>query len=330
MWHRGQKQGMLTSDNAAAAASFASGDEHLQKREACESIPYFRTAVAQDGKFARAYASLATAVAMCGDPNDEADGLVAVALALNPQLSEAHAADGFLKLFRNWDWDGAEAALRRSVALDPSSAKSHHWLGVCLSIRGRLLEAAGEMKRAIEIDPSSPLYHADLCQLHYFYTDHARAIGECQRALDLDPTFVFTPKYLREIYLQSGDEVKAMEFEARYQTIMGTPSEIIEKNNELWRREGYQGLVKARIRGALDRVEHQNPNEQSRTSTFLAENFAYLRDRENTLLWLGRALSAEKRDRLFSTAYLGVDPLYTFLRDDLRFKALLQKMDLGN
>ena len=331
LWQRGERKGFYLSDNAAANEAFLKGDALMQKRlTVCDSISYFREAIAKDEKFARAHANLAAALAMCHDPNNEADALIAKALALDPNSAEAHATDGFIKMFVHWDWDGAEAALRRAVLLDPDSAKAHHWLGVCLSIRGHFLEAAGEMRRAIEIEPDSPLYRADLCQIHYFESDVARAITECQKALELDPNFTFTPQYLRDVYLLAGDEQKAWEYEAKQLLIARHPPESIKYREEIFRREGFKGLYEDAIRFHLEQIKNGNANAKNRHyhTLHLAVNYALLRDRENALYWFEQSFDGEKRVYPFGAAYLGVEPRFAFLRDDPRFQAILRKMNL--
>jgi hypothetical protein len=56
----------------------------------------------------------------------EMRSLTTRALELDPALGEAHVALGILKLFFEWDWEGAGRALRRAVALNPNDAHAHH------------------------------------------------------------------------------------------------------------------------------------------------------------------------------------------------------------
>lgn len=328
-WQGGVGKAFNSSNNAVSEA-FTKGDGLLQKRLVCESIPHFREAIAKDENFARPYSGLAAALAMCSDPDNEADRVIARALALDPNLAEAHATDGFIKLFVHWDWDGAEAALRRAVTLDPNSAKAHHWLAVCLSIRGRLLEAEGEMRRAIEIEPDSPLYHADLCQIYYFTINLGKALSECQKAFELDPNFLFTPQYLRDIYMLAGDEQKAWEYEAKYLLIRQNPPESIKAHEEIFRREGFKGLYKDSVRFFSEHLKNGNVDAKNRLdyTLNLADCYVLLRDRENALYWLEQSFEGEKRAFPFKVAYLGVEPRYAFLRDDPRFQAILRKMNL--
>lgn len=326
----GRDKATLSAQNAnpAAAEAFQKGDALLQKRQVCESIPYFREAITSDQTDARAYSNLAASLAMCSDSENESDRAIAKALDLDPTLAEAHATDGFIKLFRHWDWDGAETALKRAVALDPNSAKAHHWLGVSLSIRGRLLEAQAEMKRAIEIAPDSPLYQADLCQVYYFERNTATALNYCQKALELDPNFIFTPVYLRDIHLLQGDEQKAFEYQKKDWMINGWSPEAVKQGETDFKRGGFKALYQKGVQNALTEIK-LNSSRGAATSMDLAQAYARLGDKENTLRWLEETVSAKKGTVPFSAAYLGVLPHYAFLRNESRFQAVLQKINLG-
>ena len=333
-WQRGEKAAAFNPPAVnEAGEAFAKGDALMQKRaNVCDSISYFRETIAKDETHVRAHANLAAALAMCGDPDKEADALVARALALDPNSAETHATDGFIKLFVHWDWDGAENSLRRSVALDAKSAKAHHWLGVALSIRGHFLEAAGEMRRAIEIEPDSPLYRADLCQIHYFESDVAKAITECKKAEELDPNFLFTAKYLRDVYLLAGDEQRAWEYEAKQLLISNYPPEVIKKFEETFRREGFKGIYEENIRYWLEQLKTEKTEAKNRhyNTLWLAENYTLLGDRENAIHWLEQSFDGEKRIYPFGVAYIAVHPHNAFLRDDVRFQAILRRMKLVN
>ena len=329
IWFGNEK--FLKNSQAASIAprneAFMKGRDLLEKRHVCESIPHFRESVSIDDHFAAGYANMAAAMAMC-DFMPEADSAIARALELDPNSADSQAADGFIKMFRYRDWAGAETALRLAVALDPNSAQAHHWLGVYLSVRGRLRESIGEMIRAVEIKPDLALYHADLGQAYYFDGRYDLAINECQKALDLDPKFIFTNQYLVNIYLTSGDEKKAFEYKTNQWKVFGTRTESLEICQEIFDRQGYRGLHDADIRQISDKVNSANPQDRASFRFALAEVYARLGDGANTLYWLEETVKSPPDTYPFSLAYIGVDPRYGFLRDDPRYKALLVQIGL--
>ncbi|MFN0278424.1 MAG: winged helix-turn-helix domain-containing protein [Pyrinomonadaceae bacterium] len=312
-----------------ANEAFVAGDTLLKKRSPCPSIPYFREAVARDPNFGRAYASLAAAQAMCGFL-DGIDDNIEKALTLDPRSAEAHATNGFLRTFVHWDWDGAERSLRRALELNPDLAMAHHWLGVVLSIRGQLSEAAGEMKRAIDLDPQSPLYHADLCQIYYFVRAYDYALDHCGRAQGIDPNFGFTNVYLRDIHMALGDEKTASEYEIKlqYKGISDSPKSTERQILEL---EGLQAYRRYRLDKLLKQWHDSQvkPEDRHHTRANIANLYAATGDKENALTWLDAAVSESKGLGGFGLPFIGVDPIYDILRGDPRFEHILAKMNLS-
>lgn len=314
---------------AKANEAFAEGENLIKKREPCPSIPYFREAIAHDARFGRAYANLAAAQAMCGSLEGIEEN-IAKALSFDPRSAEAHATDGFLRTFVQWDWSGAERSLRRAVELDPDSAMAHHWLGVNLSIRGQLGEAEGEMRRAIDLDPQSPLYLADLCQVIYFSRAYDYALDYCGRAQALDSEFGFANWYLRDIHMMLGNEKIAADYEIKLQYgAMSASTKTVER--EILERDG----LHAYRRHLLDKyLKEWNSNliavEHRRNYChYIGSLYTALGDKENALLWLDNAVSMTEGARPFTLPFLGVDPYYDILRDDPRFGRILKKINLS-
>lgn len=328
IWNRQQTSRAISSIPEANEA-FAAGEELIKKRSPCPSVPYFREAAARDPQFGRAFANLAAAQAMCGSLEGIEEN-IAKALVLDPRSAEAHATDGFLRTFMHWDWDGAERSLRRAVELDPESAMAHHWLGVYLSIRGRFGEAQGEMRRAIDLDPGSPLYLADLCQVFYFAEAFDYAMHYCGRSQALDPDFSFTNWYLRDIYVALGDEKTAAGYEIKMQYDgMSESPKTIER--ETLEREGLQAYWRHKLDKQLKEWNDNQVKPENRRGhrAEMGSLYARLGDKENALRWLDEAISIEDGPRAFFLPYIGVDPIYKFLRDDPRFEGILQKKDLS-
>src|SRR5205085_9025898 len=63
------------------------------------------------------------------------------ALALEPDLAEAHAQMGWIRMFHDWDWNGAETSLGRALELAPGKALVLLRAGTLAYNRGRLDEA---------------------------------------------------------------------------------------------------------------------------------------------------------------------------------------------
>jgi TolB-like protein len=131
----GQDQAKRPTDNLEAYHLYLQGQYLFRRRETSKGGGFFEKAIELDPKFARAYARLAVAYAM-GDAMADAEATVNQALELQPDLAEAHAVRGFIKMFLDWDWAAADESLRRAVELDPNSVEAHHWRGIILRFAG--------------------------------------------------------------------------------------------------------------------------------------------------------------------------------------------------
>jgi len=81
-----------------------------------------------------------------------------IALQLDPEQAEAHMALGMYRMMYEWDFDGAEQALKRAIELNPSLTLAYYDLAWVYELRGPEWEeealAAGD--RTVELSPLSP------------------------------------------------------------------------------------------------------------------------------------------------------------------------------
>jgi serine/threonine-protein kinase len=129
---------------------------------------YYEKALEEDRNYALAYAGLANAYAGLGmlgyiapiEGRRKAEEAAHKALALDENLSEAHAAAGFSDTaFAPYNFSQGDRELRRAIELSPSLALTHLFLGISLARQGRMDEAFEECLKARELDPLSSTSH---------------------------------------------------------------------------------------------------------------------------------------------------------------------------
>jgi len=86
-------------------------------------------------------------------------------------------------------YDGAEAAYRQAIQLDPSLANALTNLGNLMFKRGRTQEAEQFYRRALALDPEQPEAFYNLGFLLYDRGEVVEAITSFKRALASDPSF---------------------------------------------------------------------------------------------------------------------------------------------
>lgn len=174
---------------------------HLERRTepaVRQAIEYFEAALALDSAYALAWTGLADARTLLHafdfDRSDTipplAQEAVRRALALDPDLAEAHASKGYMSTVLAYDAPTAHEELTRATELNPSYAPAFHWLA-SLEVRRGAFEASLEpMRRAVELDPFSPTIH-NVHGLILWITDGPgpAALAELREAQSIEPGF---------------------------------------------------------------------------------------------------------------------------------------------
>src|SRR5262249_23740888 len=124
-------------------------------------------------------------------------------------LAEAHATLGFVKLFHDWDWSGAEKEFRLAIANNASSAPAHQLYWGYLEAMGRSREALAEIQLARQLDPLSLINALDLAVHYSFAREYDTTIAQCRKLLELNPKFAPAQMWLWIAYDHKGQKEEA-------------------------------------------------------------------------------------------------------------------------
>jgi serine/threonine protein kinase/tetratricopeptide (TPR) repeat protein len=161
---------------------------------------------------------------------DEAVGYCRAAVALRLGSAEARSILG-VALLSKGDTDGAIAAYRQAIALDPEFAIAHTNLGNVLAWNTpQLDEAIAEYHKAIELDPKYATGHFHLANALSQQGKLDEAIAEYQKAIDFQPDYAEAHCNLGHVLRRQGDFAKALE-ELRLGHRLGS------KNSAQWVRD---------------------------------------------------------------------------------------------
>jgi DNA-binding SARP family transcriptional activator/TolB-like protein len=109
----------------------------------------------------------------------EAKAAALRALALDETESHAHATLGLVHFIYEWNWVGAERAIRRAMQLDPNS---HHWIAAAyLQAAGRHGEAIAHFHLAEERNPRSERLKLQVAAAYACAGRRAEAIGQIEQ-----------------------------------------------------------------------------------------------------------------------------------------------------
>jgi Tfp pilus assembly protein PilF len=202
----------VTGNPRAYEAYLRGQFETLRRNPAAFSraVTHFTQALTLDPTYAPAHAGLAFArlqqSSWAGNDHprrhiEEVRTAIGKALALDPNLAEAHVALAMAYRFYNWDWLGAEAAVKRAIQLKPSSAMAHNEYARLLLSLGRFPEALTESQRALALDPNAPVYWLTEGVVLFNLRQLDEAEARYRRALDLEPEFTSALRRLVRVYL---------------------------------------------------------------------------------------------------------------------------------
>jgi len=191
------------------------------------ALAEFRKAIEEDAGYALAHAGLADANAFLGfyslqQPRTAfAEARVAAerALAIDPDLPEAHTSLALVKLGDEWDWPAAERAFRRAIELDPSQALARIYLSWLLVLDGDVAGGIAEARTAQEAEPLSPLVNTGLGHAFFLAGRYDQAIAECVKAFEVDPMSIVATYVVACSRAQQGQLAEAIELITRAVTM---------------------------------------------------------------------------------------------------------------
>jgi TolB-like protein/Tfp pilus assembly protein PilF len=282
-----------------------------------EALRDLEGAVAQNPRFARAYASLAQVYWIAPGfgvisqivAQTRARAAAERALALDSTLAEAHTALASV-LMRDLDWSAAEREFRRAIALAPNDADARFFHSRYLLAMGRLTESTRELEQAAQLDPLSLIIGSQLAVGYHLTGRHELALAQFRRTLDLNPQFPLTHLGLGLILAYQGDSAAALP-ELR---------EGVRLSGRLPLAVGWLAIVLGRFgnrRQARELIGElkQVPDTAGDRELPLALAYLGLGQNDSALTYLERG--AERHD--FTLAINLVSPYLDPIRNDPRF-----------
>ena len=291
-------------------------EEGLEK-----AVDAFQAALKLEPEYAPAWAALAEAYAMQTSHmyRDGREGTALAraaierAIALDDSLAQAHAIMVWIKMANEWDWQGADEAMQRALALDPKGVYTLGTASALAGTLGRLDEAIELGRQVIELSP------LDL-SLHFNQGIHLTAAGRLDEAatryrhvLELNPQSPYAHFCLGVTsLLQNQPQIALAEMKLEIDPILqdygiGLALSALGRNAE------------------ADQALAAFIEEYKESAAYLiAEAYAYRGDTDQAFMWLDTAY--KQRDS--SLPEILTSPLLTSLKSDPRWPKFVAKMGL--
>jgi TolB-like protein/DNA-binding winged helix-turn-helix (wHTH) protein len=286
-----------------------------------ESGAWFRKAIDLQPDYALAWAGLADyyGEGVVVDVLDPRTSIVPEeqaakrALALDPNLAQAHGAMAAMFFIDRWDWADADREILRALSLDPQNGELYYLRARVLEALNRNAEAIDLGKKAMEIDPFSRPYA--LSGLYLDARQYDAALKEIQLRLEANPNNSVLLAQEADLWRRTGKNKEAVDAWARWHILTGDPQSAANLRRA-WDRGGARGFVRWQLGRRLlqSKSGYVSPVE-------LASYYAQLGDKERTIALLEEGYQQHSTD----TLWIQADPAYDFLHSDRRFRSIVQR-----
>jgi len=290
-----------------------------------KSVPFFQRALERDPMFALAHAGLADAcnlIAFYGlapprEISDRARVAANRALALDDRLAEAHGAVGCNALFLDWDWEAADRALDRAIALNPSYAPAYYYRPTVAGCRQQWDDAVARAREAVERDP---LGLQALSVLGWQLMGGQRldeAAAALEQALELNSDFLLANGLLGRVETARGNSARALAVLEHAVAVSGRTPAAVGSLGEALSDAGRE----RESRALLEELEHRAKTEYV-AGIYLSMLYAALGEDETALVLFDRAVDAREPYALIAQH----DPRWTRFRSIGRFNDIVQRI----
>ena len=294
-------------------------------------IEYFGIAIEDAPDFAQAYSGMATCYCLLGghgfelvEPDEgmqAAKRAITEALRLDATLAEPYAFLGIIRLKYEWDWAGAEEAITRSIAIDPSYVQSHLFYSFYLEAMGRHEAAIREAETARMSDPLSLAANVNLGWQYLQANRLEQARQVFASTAELDPTFWGVHWGMGHYHRRKGEIVEAI---AAFQMAIAVGGGHAMPLSAL----GYTYAIAGQPAEAREMLGKLNVlADEGYVSPFnMAIIHAGLGEADEAFVELEKAFVVRSR----SMAWLNVAEELDGLRSDPRFESLVRRVGLSN
>jgi tetratricopeptide (TPR) repeat protein len=292
-----------------------------------KSVEYFNLALDKDPNYASAYAGMAASYVLYPEYSinaprqvvPKAKTMARRALELDDNLAEAHTALGYALLTYDRNYEEAEKHLKRAIELNPNYATAYQWYtdGYLVAF-GKFDEAIAYIKKAHDLDPFSLIINIQMGLCYVYARDYDKATEQFRKTVELDPNWYLSHWFLGMTYELNGNLKDASVEYQRAKQLTDDPYLLAH----IAHVEAAQG----RREEALKIIEQMKQLATQRYVPAYAFAVAYIGvgQKEEALNWLERS----DEDRAFDILHVNVEPFFDSLRNEPRFKQLVERVGL--
>ncbi len=318
------------TENNDAFDEYMKGRFFLKKRNLRDlktSLRHFEKAIDIDPDYALAHAASAEVYELLPlfddlqpvDAYSRARTAVLRALAIDPNLPEAHALLGVYLMNHDWNWLGAEVSFKKALDIGTNFASGHLVYATMLLRAGRTLDAVIELKKARNLDPLSPIVNTWMAEAIRSLGQYEAAVMLLRETISMEPGYFPAYYHLAMTYLQNDRKADALKFSRKGCKLANDHSLSLSSKVQLDLMCGEPEIARKTLINLIAMRQNKYVS-----ATNIASCFAAFKDKAKTLEWLEKAL-VEKDPYV---TWIGVDREFEFLQATPEFQRIKKKIGL--
>ncbi|UCC82579.1 MAG: tetratricopeptide repeat protein, partial [Gemmatimonadota bacterium] len=287
------------------------------------ALEYFEKAVLKDPDYALPYTGIAdvhTIFAIYGllDPAEAqavAEKAAERAMALDPDLPEAHFSKGLIRNSFHYDWETGEDLLKRAIELDPNFAAAHAWRGIALVVVGvRVDEGCEYTRQACALDPHSSYIWGLAGLANLLGRRYEEALEYLEQALELEPEDILALWVTGTYYSAVGRHAEAIATLEKAAALSHRMAAVIGLLGAAYGRAGMVAEAQATLEELRERAGREYVSRVQ-----LGYASANVGLPEDALRYLEQALAEDKPSLCYSIRF----PIWDAILSDPRFTAVV-------
>ncbi len=297
-----------------------------------KSITFFKEAIRKEENFALPYSGLSNSylvLAATGNMKpitayENAKQYALAALEKDSNITESHISLALVKIFYDWDWNGALKSLKTARELNPGAVYVHYAFSYYYRALGKIDDCLEETIKAHNLDPLSLIINNALGENLLFANRFDDAENQFKRTLELNPEFRSAIWNLGFVYLFEGNFEKALGLfeEARRQC--GDDLKGFKGQAPI----GFAYALMGNKEAAEECINKIKEREKAEPDIPLNLDYALiykgLKDYDKVFYYLEKA--AEERNG--GILFIGKNPGWKDVHSDPRFKELIRRTGL--
>ena len=290
-----------------------------------EAVRLFEKAIVLDPRYAPAHSELAHAHAQLSSlhcaPHEampKAREAALRALELDDSIDQAYAVLGMVRLYYDWDRDGARQAARLAIERNPRSSHAYRLVTATFNSECRTSEAREAISHALELAPLDTPTNFEALATEILARDYDAAIAQAEQTLRIAPEFTVARSLMGMTYILNGSPERGIE-ELRA---------AVEQDWSPWPvtflQNGY--AIAGRTDEALKLMPEleQGVGRDYVCAFEIAQCYSVLEDLDHAFDWFSKAVE----QRSDCMVWVEAEPWLDCIRDDPRYRTLMDSTGL--